>query len=109
MKLGWIVVFLFLVSIFFVEAALEVPCSEDRDCSFSLGKDGYSCVQRTCEKAELSESGLTFTPAGQKLQWHLFSVEGSEEIVCDPSQGCLQFAPVQENWWTRFVDFLLYV
>ncbi len=109
MKIGVILAFFWLVSMFFVEAALDVPCTKDRDCTFSLGRESYSCIQRSCEKTALSETSLSLAPGKQHLAWNFFSVELSEEVVCDTVQGCLQFAPQQEYWYTPYIHFLLYV
>ena len=112
MKIEVVIVFTFLLSFVFVSADLQVPCSENRECSVSLG-GAYSRVQRMCISSTVSQPSqsppMGLIPQTKILSWNLLAVQ---EYSSSPCRGdsCLSFAPeTPKNSFQTFVDFLLYV
>lgn len=98
----WGLIIVLLVG--FVSAEVKVACEGDSEC-YLINEDAY-CSKGYCYSHNMGYLTIEdFQPRSNEFEWNAFSVE-PKTYRCD---NCLMLAPSEENWFTKFINWLLFV
>ncbi len=98
----WTLMFILFFS--FVSAEVKVSCESDSEC-YLINEDSY-CSKGYCYSHDQGYLTIEdFHPKDNIFSWKPFSVE-PKTYRCD---NCLMLAPENDNWFTQFIDWFLFV